>query len=52
MKKFTAYITLRDGTVIYARDYGKRAFVIETNSQKEGVENDVLQAVKNKRISP
>lgn len=28
VKRFVAYITLRNGRRIYARDYGKRAFVI------------------------
>lgn len=37
MKKFVTWITLRDGTRIYARDYGKRAFCIEVgeNDQKK-----------------
>lgn len=31
---YTAYITLKDGTRIYARDYGKRAFRIWVEKKK------------------
>ena len=31
---FTAYITLKDGSRIYAKDYGKRAFRIWVNKRK------------------
>ena len=32
---FTAYITLKDGSRIYARDYGKRAFKIWVDPKKK-----------------
>lgn len=32
---FTAYITCKDGTRIYARDYGKRAFHIWVDKKKK-----------------
>lgn len=35
MVVFTAYITKRDGTRIYARDYGKRCFVIYVDGTKK-----------------
>lgn len=31
---YTAYITQKDGTRIYARDYGKRAFRIWVEKKK------------------
>lgn len=33
---FRASITLRDGSKIYARDYGKRAFKIWVSGPKKG----------------
>ncbi len=33
--KFSAYITLKDGTRIYARDYGKKAFCFPANGKKK-----------------
>lgn len=35
MKIFSTYITLKDGTRIYAKDYGKRAFCFEVGSKKK-----------------
>lgn len=35
MLKFTAYITLKDGTRLYARDYGKKAFPIWIGKKKK-----------------
>lgn len=35
MWKFTAYITLKDGTRLYARDYGLRAFRIWIGKNKK-----------------
>lgn len=32
---YTAYITYKDGTRIYARDYGKRAFRIWVDKNKK-----------------
>ncbi len=35
MKIFSPYITLKDGTRIYAKDYGKRAFCFEPGKKKK-----------------
>lgn len=32
---YTAYITHKDGTRVYARDYGKRAFRIWVDKKKK-----------------
>jgi len=33
MKVFTAYITRKDGTKVYARDYGKKCFCFEVDGR-------------------
>lgn len=34
--KYTAYITLKDGRRIYARDYGLKCFCIRVPRKEEG----------------
>ena len=34
MKVFTAYITKKDGTKVYAKTYGKRCFCFEADGRK------------------
>ena len=36
---FRSTITLKNGTVLYAKDYGKRAFKIWVDSKKNNVYN-------------
>jgi hypothetical protein len=38
---FRAWITLKDGTRIYARDYDKRAFCFETGNNRNFFQNKV-----------
>ena len=35
MRVFTAYITKKDGTRVYAKDYGKRCIVFEADGRKK-----------------
>ena len=46
MKVFTAYVTKKDGTRVYAKTYGKRCFCFDVDGRKKASKDHIAGKTK------